>query len=53
MTRDKPQAIIASAPMGRSGHADMVAGCVVSLASELAGCETGREIDIDGGPQIH
>ena len=50
---DKLQAIIASVPMGRPGHAHEVAGCPLFLASELASYVTGSEIDINGGSHIH
>ena len=53
MTPDKLQAIIASVPMGRPGHAHEVAGCALFLASELASYVTGSEIDINGGSHIH
>lgn len=53
MTPDKLAAIVASVPMGRPGHAEEVAGCVLFLASDLASYVTGSEIDINGGSHIH
>jgi NAD(P)-dependent dehydrogenase (short-subunit alcohol dehydrogenase family) len=54
MTTDKLQAIIASVPMGRPGHAHEVAGCALFLACELlSSYVTGSEIDINGGSHIH
>jgi NAD(P)-dependent dehydrogenase (short-subunit alcohol dehydrogenase family) len=47
------QAIVASVPMGRPGHAHEVAGCCLFLASELASYVTGIELDIHGGSHIH
>ncbi len=47
------QAIVASVPMGRPGHAHEVAGCCLFLASELSSYVTGSEIDINGGSHIH
>jgi NAD(P)-dependent dehydrogenase (short-subunit alcohol dehydrogenase family) len=54
MTPDKLQAIIASVPMGRPGHAHEVAGCALFLACELlSSYVTGSEVDINGGSHIH
>jgi NAD(P)-dependent dehydrogenase (short-subunit alcohol dehydrogenase family) len=54
MTPDKLQAIIASVPMGRPGHAHEVAGCALFLAcDQLSSYVTGSEIDINGGAHIH
>jgi NAD(P)-dependent dehydrogenase (short-subunit alcohol dehydrogenase family) len=54
MTPDKLQAIIASVPMGRPGHAHEVAGCALFLAcDQLSSYVTGSEIDINGGSHIH
>ena len=54
MTPDKLQAIIASVPMGRPGHAHEVAGCALFLACDLlSSYVTGSEIDINGGSHIH
>ncbi len=50
---DKLEAIVASVPMGRPGHAHEVAGCCLFLASDLASYVTGSEIDINGGSHIH
>lgn len=53
MTPDKLAAIVASVPLGRAGHAEDVAGCVLFLASDLAGYVTGTELSIHGGSHIH
>ena len=54
MTPDKLQAIIASVPMGRPGHAHEVAGCALFPAcDQLSSYVTGSEIDINGGSHIH
>ena len=53
MTPDKLAAIVASVPLGRPGHADEVAGCVLFLASDLASYVTGSELSIHGGSHIH
>ena len=54
MTPHKLQAIIASVPMGRPGHAHEVAGCALFLACDLlSSYVTGSEIDINGGSHIH
>ena len=53
MTPDKLAAIVASVPLGRPGHADEVAGCVLFLASDLASYVTGSELSINGGSHIH
>jgi len=53
MTPEQLEQVIASVPMGRPGHAQEVAGCVLFLASELASYVTGSEIDINGGSHIH
>ena len=53
LTPDKLQAIVASVPMGRPGHAHEVAGCCLFLASDLSSYVTGSEIDINGGSHIH
>jgi NAD(P)-dependent dehydrogenase (short-subunit alcohol dehydrogenase family) len=53
MTPERMEAIVASVPMGRAGHAHEVAGCVVFLASRLSSYVTGSEIDVNGGSHIH
>ena len=53
MTAERLQQIVASAPMGRVGHAHEVAGCILFLASDLASYVTGSEIDVNGGSHIH
>ena len=53
MTPEKLAAIVASVPMGRPGHAEEVAGCVLFLASDLASYVTGTELSIHGGSHIH
>ncbi len=53
MTPERLRQIVASVPMGRVGHAEEVAGCVLFLASELSSYVTGSEIDINGGSHIH
>ena len=54
MTPDKLQAVIASVPLGRPGHAHEVAGCALFLACDLlSSYVTGSEIDINGGSHIH
>jgi NAD(P)-dependent dehydrogenase (short-subunit alcohol dehydrogenase family) len=42
-----------SVPMGRAGHVQEVAGCVLFLASDLSSYVTGSEIDVNGGSHIH
>ncbi len=53
MTPDKLAAIVAGVPLGRPGHAEDVAGCVLFLASDLASYVTGTELSIHGGSHIH
>jgi NAD(P)-dependent dehydrogenase (short-subunit alcohol dehydrogenase family) len=53
MTPDKLAAIVAGVPLGRPGHADEVAGCVLFLASDLASYVTGTELSLHGGSHIH
>jgi NAD(P)-dependent dehydrogenase (short-subunit alcohol dehydrogenase family) len=53
MTPDKLAAIVAGVPLGRPGHAEEVAGCVLFLASDLASYVTGTELSLHGGSHIH
>jgi NAD(P)-dependent dehydrogenase (short-subunit alcohol dehydrogenase family) len=53
MTPDKLAAIVAGVPLGRPGHAEDVAGCVLFLASDLASYVTGTELSLHGGSHIH
>ena len=53
MTPDRLAQIVASVPMGRPGHAEEVAGCILFLACALSSYVTGSEIDINGGSHIH
>ncbi|HVK32816.1 MAG TPA: SDR family NAD(P)-dependent oxidoreductase [Burkholderiaceae bacterium] len=53
MTPDKLAAIVAGVPLGRPGHAEEVAGCVLFLAGDLASYVTGTELSIHGGSHIH
>jgi NAD(P)-dependent dehydrogenase (short-subunit alcohol dehydrogenase family) len=53
MTHERRDAIVRTIPMGRTGQAHEVAGCVLFLASDLASYVTGSEIDVNGGSHIH
>jgi NAD(P)-dependent dehydrogenase (short-subunit alcohol dehydrogenase family) len=53
MTPERMDSIVKSVPMGRPGHAQEVAGCVLFLASDLSSYVTGSELDINGGSHIH
>jgi len=53
LTADMQQQILAGIPMGRTGTAEDVAGCVLFLASALSSYVTGSEVDVNGGSLIH
>jgi NAD(P)-dependent dehydrogenase (short-subunit alcohol dehydrogenase family) len=53
LSPERLQAIVASVPLGRPGHAHEVAGCALFLASDLSSYVTGSEIDVNGGSHIH
>lgn len=53
LTPERLAQIVATVPMGRPGHAEEVAGCILLLASDLSSYVTGSEIDINGGSHIH
>jgi 3-oxoacyl-[acyl-carrier protein] reductase len=49
MTRDFPQTLKSTIPLGRMGRPEEVAAAVTFLASDLAGFITGEILDVNGG----
>ena len=53
LSPERVEALIASVPMGRLGHAHEVAGCALFLASELSSFVTGSQVAVNGGSHVH
>jgi len=53
LSPERVEAVIASVPMGRLGHAHEVAGCALFLASELSSFVTGSQVGVNGGSHLH
>lgn len=53
MSPEKYQAIVASIPLQRAGHAEDIAGACLFLASDYSSYITGSTIDVNGGSHIH